>query len=236
MAKKQEAKGGKAKWNSVSKVCSPLRLWDLSQLISFFIFMSTFEQQGGCGPIPIVLSELTAQFMKQLWNEKCFFSKWIYYVLLCSPSNVSELESKVEWSLVYSLSEAIGMEDEVYLRGICLHTEKKHVLRWQTTTVPEYKAVGMGCWDALLEAELPCGGWTTLDPQRQVRSWCLRKWTGKGSRASQQFREQMHGRVAVFWKWQRSLVKFRMNRKSTIGGHWNFFYLQRKKKCDVQLG
>lgn len=107
------------------------------------------------------------------------------------------------------------------------------------TTVADYHSPRVqSSWHGLLGCFT--GGWAAL-------WWVNYPWpseTGEvlvseevnRSRASQQFREQMHGRVAVFWKWLRSLVKFRMNRKSTIGGRWNFFYLQRKKNVMSSLG
>jgi hypothetical protein len=61
--------------------------------------------------------------------------------------------------LIFSLLEALGIENEVCLCGICLHMEKKHAQGWENPTVPGYKAVGMGCWGMMLcwKAGLPFG-------------------------------------------------------------------------------
>lgn len=42
-------------------------------ILFFFIFLRSSEQQGGCSQRPVVLNELTVQFMGQLCNDKDFF-------------------------------------------------------------------------------------------------------------------------------------------------------------------
>lgn len=56
---------------------------------------------------------------------------------------------------MHSFFEGIGIRNEVCLCGICHHMGNERAQQWESHAVHRHKALGLGCWHAFLEAELP---------------------------------------------------------------------------------